>query len=106
MKPAAAAAAERVLMLIVAALRDRKLIVLWGMEMMTRLMAEHGECSEHHGGRINVVGCGEVDEKSRLLPRCFVWSPYILYLYHDFFCDASTTPIKHYNSLTQLTFSE
>lgn len=56
MKPAAAAAAaEKVLMLIVAALRDRKLIVLWGMEMMTELMAEHGESSEHHGGRMWLV---------------------------------------------------
>lgn len=63
MKPAAAAA-EKVLMLIVAALRDRKLIVLWGMEMMTELMAESGECSAHRGGRMWLVA-----EKSDQLMR-------------------------------------
>ena len=104
MKPAAAAE-EIVLMLIVAALRDRKLIVLWGIEMMTRLMREHGECSAHHGGRINVVGCGEVDEKSRLLPRCIVWPPFI----HTRTTTFSTTLRQRQSSisiLTQFAFSE
>lgn len=84
-------------MLIVAALRDRKLIALWGMKMkMVHMMTEDGECSERHGGRSGWLWRKVTfDEKSRL---CRDASFGLIWRVLNFFIgNSSTTPTKHFN---------